>query len=145
MERWHRQLFRCRSVATRRCDPINVVNWNTFPKESLVLSVEAAVSAATLLYRRRHACRYSARRTVKELLKIFFCVRHERVRNISSLALYSTFTCTEGNSPCQKQSLAVSYSRCASSSRGPKRTAAPKVPKSRAVRVTKTQTARFKR
>jgi len=25
MQRWHRQLFRSRSVATRRCDPVNVV------------------------------------------------------------------------------------------------------------------------
>src|SRR5439155_24795276 len=144
MERWHRQLFRSRSVATRRCDPVNVVKLEHV-SEGIIGSVEAAVSAATLLYRRRHACRYSAGRMVKELLKIFFCVRHERVRKINSLALYSTFTCTEGNSRCQKQSLAVSYSRCASSSRGPKRTAAPRVPRSKTVRITKTRTARFKR
>src|SRR5262249_18261599 len=39
---------------------------------------------------------------VTELLKIFFCVRRARVRKISSLAFYPTFTWDQKNPPMSK-------------------------------------------
>jgi hypothetical protein len=68
---------------------VNVLKLDRLRKEIIgSLFRGSRVGCNTTVLSQAARLRYSAGRTVKELLRIFFCVRRERVRKISSLGLY---------------------------------------------------------